>query len=256
MQNPELAGSPRLPADRPKIAVDSYRALGPTGLGTEQYRGLGIFAFPGLHAFCAERLRDVVPAGAEVLELGAGSGAMSLRLADLGYRVTAVDIVDDNFQPRDRIRFVPADLNGEFSRRLGRFPAVMALEIIEHLENPRHFLRQIRACMDPGGHLVLSTPNLANPLSRVQFLVSGTHQWFQDSTYDAIGHIMPVSPWLLGHCYQDCGFEPIWTGSFGDVGESLEHWPRMRWLMRMLRPLSRISREFDGEIYTAVLRAC
>lgn len=239
----------------PKIAVENYRTLGPTGIGTEQYRGLGVFAYPGLHAFCADRLRERVPPGEEVLELGAGSGAMSLRLADLGYRPTAVDILEENFQAGDRARFVTADLNGDFARGLGRFTAVLALEIIEHLENPRHFLRQARACMETGGHLVLSTPNLSNPLSRVQFMVDGTYQWFQDRNYEGIGHITPLSPWLLAHCFQDCGLEPTWIGSFGDVGKNFVGWPRMRWLVRMMRPLSRIPRDLDGEIYVAVLRA-
>lgn len=256
MHTTDIGLGPPAAGPGPKIAVDRYRELGPTGLGTEQYRGLGIFAFPGLHAFCAERLQALVAPGADVLELGAGSGAMSLRLADLGYRVTAVDIVADNFQPCGAARFVAADLNGEFSSQLGRFSAVMALEIIEHLENPRHFLRQVRACMASGAHLVLSTPNLANPLSRVHFMRHGTHQWFQDHNYDAIGHIMPVSPWLLGHCYEDCGLQPAWVGSFGDVGDSMQGWPGMRWLVRMMRPLSRIPHALDGEIYVAVLRAC
>ncbi len=238
-----------------KIVVGRYQALGPQGVGIERYRGLGIFALPGLHAHCAELLQSVLPSGRQVLDLAAGSGAMSLRLADLGYQVTATDLVADNFQPVDRARFIAADLNEPFSEVFGRFDAVVAMEIIEHVENPRHFLRQCRACLRDGGYLVLSTPNLANPLSRVQFLLDGTHQWFHDDNYESIGHIMPVSPWLLRHCFQDCGFEPVQIGSFGDIRAGLKGWPRMRWLVNGLRPLSRIPGDLNGEIYTAVVRA-
>lgn len=239
----------------PKVAVEHYRVRGPSGIGTEAYRGLNVFAYPGLHAFCAGLLRERVPPGSEVLELGAGSGAMSLRLADLGYRPTAVDVVAENFLAGDHARFVRADLNGDFATGLGPFPGVMALEIIEHLENPRHFLRQVRACLEPGGHLVLSTPNLSNPLSRVRFMIDGTYQWFDDRNYETSGHITPLSPWQLSHCFEDCGLAPEWIGSFGDVGKNLAGWPRMRWLVRTMQPLSRIPTTLDGEIYVAVLRA-
>lgn len=248
--------SPRHAADRPTVRVDSYR--NPPALGdqdVEQYGGLRIYAAPGVHGFCAELLQRAVEPGASVLELGAGSGAMSLRMADLGYRVTSVDIVADGYRAGDRARFVAADLNQPLPDELGMFDAVAAIEIIEHVENPRHLLRQCRTRLRDGGYLLLSTPNLLNPLSRVQFMVNGRHQWFEDKDYRGAGHIMPVSPWLLERCYEECDFEPEWIGSFGDVGTNLVHWPRMRWLVRGLKRLSRIPRAFDGEIYIALLRA-
>lgn len=41
----------------------------------------------------------------------------------------------------------------------GQFDTVIAGEIIEHLENPGVFLRNVRRHLKPGGHLVLTTPN-------------------------------------------------------------------------------------------------
>ena len=171
-----------------------------------EYKGLPIYAAPGLHEAAAEMLVGAVAEKSRVLEFGAGSGAMSLRLADLGFQVTASDLFAESFKPSD-VPFVTAYLNGAFAAQWPQgFDAVMALEIIEHLENPRAVLRQIRALLPAGGQLVLSTPNIANPVSQALFLRRGQFQWFRDVDYREQGHITPLSPWVLEKALLEAGF--------------------------------------------------
>jgi SAM-dependent methyltransferase len=195
------------PSPRDAVAerAESFRT-GFDGRRMRDYKGLPIYAAPGLHEAASTLLGGAVAPGSRVLEFGAGSGAMSLRLADAGYAVTASDLFRESFKP-DHIPFVAADLNGLFAAQwpLG-FDAVMALEIVEHLENPRQVLRQIRALLPPGGRLVLSTPNIANPVSQALFLRRGEFQWFRDVDYREQGHITPQSPWMLEKALQEAGF--------------------------------------------------
>ncbi|CAM5504633.1 SDR family NAD(P)-dependent oxidoreductase [Rhodanobacter lindaniclasticus] len=159
-------------ADQANARAESFRT-GFSGRPMREYKGLPIYAAPGLHEAAAELLASAAPTNARVLEFGAGSGAMSLRLADLGFRVTASDLFPESFKPTE-VPFVAADLNGAFAAQWPQgFDAVMALEIIKHLENPREVLRQIRALLPVGGQLVLSTPNIANPVSQALFLRTG-----------------------------------------------------------------------------------
>ncbi len=44
-----------------------------------------------------------------------------------------------------------------------RFDAIVAGEVLEHLENPYRFVRDCREVLRPGGCLVLSTPNPLHP---------------------------------------------------------------------------------------------
>jgi SAM-dependent methyltransferase len=56
------------------------------------------------------------------------------------------------------VRFAQADcLALPFSP--GCFDLVVAFEIIEHLDDPQAFLAELRRVLDPGGTLILSTPN-------------------------------------------------------------------------------------------------
>ncbi len=229
------------------------------GSNLSMYQGIPIFAAPGLHELAAQRLVAAVPpdAGTHVLELGAGGGAMSQRLTDLGYAVTASDLFIERFQPRGRVPFYTLDLNREFAAGLPQqFDALIALELVEHLENPHHFLRQCFAALRPGGTAVISTPNLANPVSQAMFVRSGVFQWFRDEDYREQGHISPIAPVVLQRCWSEAGFALQWEGSVSNA------WRRVRKLRTagtfalasLLALASGTPRALRGEVYLAVLR--
>ena len=109
--------------------AESFRT-GFGGRSMRAYKGLPIYAAPGLHEAAAEMLVGATAGHARVPEFGAGSGAMLLRLSDLGRQVTASALFLENFKPTD-VPFVAADLNGAFAAQGPQgFDAVMALEIV------------------------------------------------------------------------------------------------------------------------------
>jgi SAM-dependent methyltransferase len=237
------------------VLVDHYRESAHGRASNVTYKGLAIHAWPGLHEYAFEQFARHVAPGAGVLELAAGSGAMSLRLSDAGYRVTATDYVPENFRPRDSIPFFSCDLNAAFAAgREASVDAICALEIIEHLENPRHLLRQCFRALKPGGIVLLSTPNLDNAASLVCFLRERSFQWFSDQDYAHDGHITPVSQWQMHKSSAEAGFETVWRGSFGDQFQRLRGSPRLYWLARALDRLMVREPGLTGQIYLTVLR--
>ena len=240
-------------AENPKIQVGEYEKSAATLECFEGYKGLRIHALTGLHDFTAEHTYKHLTAGSRILDLAAGTGAMSLRLSDAGYNVTATDYVSKNFRLHDSIPFFKADLNDHFSKgREGHFDGIIASEIIEHLENPRHFARECFKLLKDGGKIILSTPNVDNLASIINFLRSGTFQWFGEREYKHDGHITPLTQWQLKKCFDEAGFSVLWQGSFGDPDGVLKGSPRLLMLSRFIGLFASIRQDLSNQIFIAV----
>ena len=216
--------------------------------GLERFRGIRSHAAPGVHELIVERLHARLAPGARVLDLACGAGALVLRLQTAGYQVTACDLVAEKLQVRDSVAFVQADLNDDFAPKFaGEFDGVIASEIIEHLENPRHFLREVYKLLKPGAPLVISTPNIDSPFSKAIFVRTGRHRWFSDADYEESGHITPLSEISLRRALSETGFEVDGISSAGSV-------PRTGWWkMRLLAcVLSTIATGQSGEILVVI----
>ena len=68
----------------------------------EYYCDLLIRADKGLHEQIAGTIERKVRNGSTVLDMGAGQGALSARLHDLGYAVTTVDVNDKDYALQGR----------------------------------------------------------------------------------------------------------------------------------------------------------
>lgn len=102
-------------------------------------------------------------AGARVLDLGSGCGLAATTLADLGFEVTAVDLLPQCVEAGREKESKPVNWRCEpFSRKVGEkgsFDVVLALGFLEYQERAGKELVKMRQLLKPGGTLVLSVPN-------------------------------------------------------------------------------------------------
>ena len=210
---------------------------------SDSYGGIPIFAHRGLHAFAAAemgRLGLVVP-GQLALDVACGAGAMSQRLGEAGMRVVGLDALPENFAATaSGVSNRRADLNGRFEEAVdGPADLVVAMEIVEHLENPRAFLRSCFACLRPGGTLFLTTPNIDSTYSAVSLLLKGHFARFDDGYLARDGHIMPVCRHQLLAAAADAGFSLLAEGGHGRDGLSPRAWPKFWALLETARRIRR-----------------
>jgi 2-polyprenyl-3-methyl-5-hydroxy-6-metoxy-1,4-benzoquinol methylase len=165
----------------------------------------------GLHAKSFTLFRKHAPPPVKVLDLGGGSGAWSKRLHDASYSVTFCDI---NPQGSPEFPYRQLDLNQDFADQFPNqwFDAVCLVEIIEHLENPRHTFRQLRPLLRKDGLVLLTTPNASGLYSRVRFFFTGQMAMFTDADYGVGGHITPMTAWQLEKVFSENGFTIVERG--------------------------------------------
>src|ERR1019366_1291014 len=102
--------------------------------------------------------------GKRVLDAGCGAGYGSAELADVAESVTAIDIAPEAVEYA-RAHYALPNLAFEQASCIelpfvdGAFDLVVAFEVIEHLENWRGFLLEVRRVLAPSGQLIVSTPN-------------------------------------------------------------------------------------------------
>jgi len=247
---------PRPPKEERTILVEKYERLASAPLEDScHYKGLRIHAVEGLHEYLLEKAKKHFQKNGFILDLACGTGAFSLRLREVGFDVAACDVVTNNFRLHGSVSFVKADLNGCFSDLFEKpFDGIVACEIIEHLENPRSFLRECKKLLRPGGAMILTTPNIDNPVSKASFLRNGTYMWYLDADYVNEGHIMPISQWLLKKCISESGLQLTWLGTYGDPFVYTRNWWKIRLFARFIQLFSKADKNLDGEILVMVVR--
>jgi glycosyltransferase involved in cell wall biosynthesis len=104
------------------------------------------------------------------VELGANRGLLSAEVAERVREHVAVDL--DRPEEAGRSLALALDLDCDFVRRLPHpsYDACIALDVIEHLDDPEAFLEKVFALLKPGGTLYISTANVAYALVRMSLL--------------------------------------------------------------------------------------
>jgi SAM-dependent methyltransferase len=175
-----------------------------------EYRGLKIHAIPSLHEQCMELIKELrLPSSARVLDLGAGEGAFTQRLLDAGMHVSAAaEQEPSRFRPDVPCQNI--NLNYDFSDKWNeKFDLIVAIEILEHLHDPRHFITNCLQALNNNGFLLITSPNTESWLSRIRFLRDGHFLWFDETDYHSYGHLTPIFSWQIRQICDELGAELV-----------------------------------------------
>lgn len=131
-----------------------------------------------------------------ILDIGCGGGLTCEPLARLGANVTGLDadtqaiaVATQHAKESGlKITYAAQPIEAHLKRVKTRYDVVLALEIIEHVENPDEFVKHVVAACKPGGLIVFSTLNktvksLVMGVWAAEYVLGwvppGTHDWHQ-----------------------------------------------------------------------------
>lgn len=114
----------------------------------------------------ANVLVGVVAPPGPVADLGCGPGAHALALAQRGYDVVGIDasprMVDVARRRAARHRagatFDVHDVSAPLPFADATLGGALAILVLQHLPDPASFITEIRRCLRPGGHLLITAP--------------------------------------------------------------------------------------------------
>lgn len=153
-------------------------------------------------------LSAMIPQGSRVLDVGCGTGSVSLHLiANRGVTIVGVE-PDEERAARARERGIDVRcelLSESLIKTLGGFDVVLFADVLEHLAEPAAVLGLAKTALVRGGRVVASVPNVAHWSVRFELLrgrfdyrewgiMDATHlRWFTEVTLRNLFHSAGIS---------------------------------------------------------------
>lgn len=130
---------------------------------------------------------EKLPPGA-LLDVPAGEGALAASLIAAGFEVSCCDLYPEIFR-LEGVNVRRGDLNGQLPFEDRSFDYITCVEGLEHIENPQQAMREFARMLRPGGHLILSVPNILNIEERLKWLIHGYTSHFKPVTREQVARL-------------------------------------------------------------------
>lgn len=148
----------------------------------------------------------------KVLDVGCGYGHLTKLIKEMGNKVKCIETSDNAIKHIKKIGIEVFDM--DLSTKWGdnikeKFDVVVCTEVIEHVFDTDNLLENIYKVLKTGGHIIISTPNVAS-FGRRFMLLFGINPILEFTTrkYDA-GHIRYFTFSDLENLLKEHGFKVV-----------------------------------------------
>lgn len=125
----------------------------------------------------------------KILSIGCGEAEFEQSLVKKGYTVYGIDLNKAALKQAEKkgIICVYGDFNEQ--KFVEKFDCVIAIDMIEHAQDPAAFLRKSKELLKDKGILVIKAPNFGYIKYRLKYLKNGTIGTLQQLSYGHFAHL-------------------------------------------------------------------
>jgi ubiquinone/menaquinone biosynthesis C-methylase UbiE len=125
-----------------------------------------------IYKYFVEEIENIIDDNSVVLDLGCGTGAFSISIADKCKKIYAIDIVEDfviatkkNITEYKKKNITTMFQNDEkIPVQDSYFDVVLLVDVLHHVENIDEILVEIKRVLKEEGSIIIFEPNKLNPL--------------------------------------------------------------------------------------------
>ncbi len=152
-----------------------------------------------------------IPAGSKVLDVGCGSGAISLHIATRRSSVVGVDVSERAISAAkddaerfglSNARFFVGNINNVELEE--KFDVVVCFDVLEHMEDDGLVLRKINRFLEIDGKLLLRVPSDGAPMHKLRLFLRG-----YDAFDKQVGHLRRYAKGPLKSLLEQTGFRVL-----------------------------------------------
>lgn len=190
-----------------------------------------------------------VKENSKVLELGAAVGNITKHLKEnKGCEVDIIEVDEESgslakqFARKALLGFEDGNLNGDKWLEIlsgEEYDYVVILDVLEHLDNPKNVLKNLKGLLKESGKIITSIPNVSNNAVIINLLndkfeytelglLDKTHKYFM--TYDSIVQMIDELDYNLDYIsaiVKDAGMSEV-SASYDDVSEDVAEYIKNR----------------------------
>lgn len=124
------------------------------------------------------RERGVSPTAVRVLDIGCGSGRVTMEIVQRGYQVRGLEFSETAlaYARKRGLDVAYCNLDEGIAAADGAYDVVWAGDIIEHVFDPIGVMKEVQRVLKPGGTFLFSIPSDVGLVSRIKMLFGISHQ--------------------------------------------------------------------------------
>jgi len=145
-------------------------------------------------------IRKLIPKECKILEIGSGDGFFLEKMYDYGYNITGIEI---SKQRRERSKKITKarifDKDVSEIKNLGKFDLVVLFHVLEHIHEPKIFLKNISKLLNSKGKIIVEVPNYND----FQIRTNNSYKNWQFQR----AHIHYFTPKILKRIFRESGLK-------------------------------------------------